>query len=131
MQAEGIYAAIRNVFATSTAEPAAHAGHVSVQGLAVARTAISSVLPSRIWADMFIGLVLLGIGIYLAYSIFNNCRALGCAFIKLGFLCFFFIVVAFWTLSLLQMSNDELGGPYGDRIEWLLSALKNGGASKL
>lgn len=128
-----LYSAVRNLFATAaadTASPAAAAvqskSRLATAGLAYLRVSIGELLPSRMYADAFIGLVLVGLSAVLAMAIFSNCQKLGCAFIKLGFLCFFLTVALFWLYQVWRLSDAEFHNSYADVAAWLLDSLASG-----
>lgn len=100
-------------------------GSLSVEGFSVLRGFLGTLLPSRFYADMIIGLILVGVTILLAISIFTSCRRLGCAFITLGFQCFCLLMIVFWLYTVWQLSNQEYHESYIEKVEWLLMAWKN------
>jgi hypothetical protein len=127
-----LYNAVRGFFATQAVDatlgsPAINSkGRLATAGLAYLRTAIGELLPSRMYADAFLGLVLVGLSVVLAMSIFSNCQRLGCAFIKLGFLCFFLVVAVFWLYQVWRLSDEEFHNSYADVAAWLVDTVANG-----
>ena len=94
-----------------------------VLGLARLRYWIGYALPSVIFADALIGLLLVASAFGLTVWILSDCRRLGFTVIRLGFMIVLLVAVAFWTYSIWQISNAEFGGTYRSIGAWLLNAL--------
>lgn len=141
-----VYKTIRDLFSHTdmhklAAEAAARAaagdtashpaeGSLAVQGFSVLRGFVGTVLPSRMYADMVIGLILIALTIILAISVISGCQQLGCAFIKLGFLCCALFAVVFWLYVVWQLSDQEFHGSYIKTGEWVLESLRGSGGVK-
>lgn len=101
-------------------------GSVAVSGLTLLRHSLGSVLQNRLWADLFIALVLFAVSLWLLWSICAGCRQLGCAFLKLAFFGLFFGATVFWLFTIGQLSNNEFHESYVSYATWMWENAMNG-----
>jgi len=111
-----------SLFHSERVRPAATQFHkpvsVAAHAIVVVRDSLGYVLPSRMIADLLIGIVLVAlIGVTLV-SVITNCKTFTCSFLKLGLLCVLLIVAAWWLMSLLEISEAEFGGIYSSAWYW-------------
>lgn len=113
-----------------TAAPKAHPeeGSLARQGLSALRGFVGSILPSRMYGDMFLGIIFLALSIVLIICVFTNCQQLGCAMMRLAFFCCCLVTVLFYLCLTWQLSDAEFHGVYVGYAEWLITSIKNGGS---
>jgi hypothetical protein len=99
-------------------------------GLGQLRFWLGALLPSRIFADFLIGLVLVFSCFFLTCCILGDCRALGCAVIRLGFMVIALVVVLFWTHTIWVLSDAEFHGTYTTLGEWAYTVIAMIGAAR-
>lgn len=126
------FAAVRSMFeyAQPVREAAAAAkthvageGNLSIEGLRHVRFYIGLLVPSRLYADAFIILLLFGFAIMLAFWTFNNCRQLGCAVLRMVVCCTCLFLTVFWLFVACRLSNEEFHSTFVESAEWIGSAL--------
>lgn len=131
-----LYQLLRELFVDAVQETASNGmapnanqlkeGSVAVSSLTLLRHSLGSVLQNRLWADLFIALVLFAVSMWLLWSICVGCRQLGCAFLKLAFFGLFFGATVFWLFTIGQLSNNEFHESYVSYVTWMWENAMNG-----
>lgn len=109
--------------AAAASSSVAREGNLSVEGLRHARFYLGLLVPSRLYADAFIILLLFGFAIMLAFWTFNNCRQLGCAVLRMVICCTCLFLTVFWLFVACRLSNEEFHSTFVESAEWIGSAL--------